>query len=44
VLETIRLPIEDLANIPVTGDLSATRQAMIRTWIKNGCMEGGSDA
>ena len=44
VLETISLPIEDVAHMPVTRDLSATRRAMIRAWIKNGCPEGGSDA
>jgi hypothetical protein len=44
VLETISLPIEDPAHMPVTRDLSASRPAMIRTWIKNGCPEGGSDA
>jgi hypothetical protein len=44
VLETISLPIEDPAHMPVTRDLSAARRAMIQTWIKNGCPEGGSDA
>ena len=44
VLEMISLPIEDPAQMPVTRDLSATRRAMIQTWIKNGCPEGGSDA
>ena len=40
VLETISLPIEDPAQMPVTRDQSATRRAMI----KDGCTEGGSDA
>jgi len=44
VLVTISLPIEDLAHMPVTRDLSASRRAMIHTWIKNGCTEGVSDA
>jgi hypothetical protein len=33
VLETISLRIEDLAHMPVTRDRSATRWAMIRTWL-----------
>jgi hypothetical protein len=37
VLETISMPIEDPAHMPVTRDLSATRRAMI----KDGCTEGG---
>ncbi len=44
VLETISLPIEDQAHMPVIRDLSATRWAMIHAWLKNGCSEGGSDA
>jgi hypothetical protein len=36
----IGLPIEDLAHMRVTRDLSATRRAMIN----NGCTEGVSDA
>ena len=44
VLETIRLPIEDAAHMPVTRDLSAARPATIQAWIENGCPEGGSDA
>jgi len=40
VLETISLPIEDVAHMPVTRDVLATRRAMI----KDGCTEGGSDA
>jgi hypothetical protein len=40
VLETIRLPIEDPAHMPVTRDQSTTRRAMI----KDGCTEGRSDA
>jgi hypothetical protein len=44
VLETISLPIEDPAHMPVTRDLSAARRAMIQAWIENGCPEGGSDA
>jgi hypothetical protein len=37
VLETISLPIADPAHMPVTRDLSASRRALIETWIKNGC-------
>jgi hypothetical protein len=44
VLEVISLPMEDPAQMPVTRDLPATRRAMIQTWIKNGCQEGGRDA
>ena len=44
VLETISLPIEDAAHMPVIRDLSATRRAMVHAWIKNGCPEGGSGA
>jgi hypothetical protein len=44
VLATISLPIEDLASMPVTRDLSATGRTMIRTRIKNGCTEGGNDS
>jgi len=44
VLETISLPIEDPAHMPVTRDLSAARPAMIQARIENGCPEGGSDA
>jgi hypothetical protein len=40
VLETISLPIEDPAHMPVNRDLSATRRAMI----KDVCTEGGGDA
>jgi hypothetical protein len=40
VLETVGLPIEDLAYMRATRDVSATRRAMIF----DGCMEGGSDA
>jgi hypothetical protein len=40
VLETIGLPVEDLAHMPVTRDLSA----ICRAKIKDGCREGGSDA
>jgi hypothetical protein len=36
VLETISLPIEDPAQMPVTVDLSASRRAMIQAQIKNG--------
>jgi hypothetical protein len=28
----------------VTRDLSSSQRAMIQTWIKNGCPEGGIDA
>lgn len=44
VLETISLPIEDAAHMPVTRDLSAARPAMIQAWIENECPEGRSDA
>jgi hypothetical protein len=44
VLETIGLPIEYPAYMPVTLDLSSSRRAMIQVGIKNGCPEGGSDA
>jgi hypothetical protein len=44
VLETISLPIEDAAHMPVTRDLSAARPAKIQAWIGNGCPEGGSGA
>ena len=44
VLETISLPVEDTAQMPVTQDLSAARPAMMQAWIENGCPEGGSDA
>jgi hypothetical protein len=44
VLETISLPIEDPAHIPVTRDLSASHRALIQTWIRNDCPEGGINA
>ena len=44
VLETIGLPIEDAAHMPVTRGLSAACPAMIQARVKNGCPEGGSDA
>jgi hypothetical protein len=37
VMEVISLPIDDPAHMPVTRDLSASRRALIQTWIKNGC-------
>ena len=43
VLETISLPIEDPAHMPVTRDLSATRRAMIQL-DQERMPEGGSDA
>jgi hypothetical protein len=43
-LETISLPVEDAAPMPVTRDLSATRPMMIQAWIEHGCSEGGSGA
>jgi hypothetical protein len=44
VLETIPLPIEDPAHMPVICDLSATRRGIINALIVNGRSEGGSDA
>jgi hypothetical protein len=44
VLDTISLPIEDPAHMPVTRDLSASHRALIQTWIRNGCPEGGTNA
>jgi hypothetical protein len=39
LLETIVLPIEELAHMPGTRDVSATRRAMINV----GCPEGETD-
>jgi hypothetical protein len=44
VLETISLPIEDAAHMPVTRDQSAARPAMIQAWIENESPEGRRDA
>ena len=44
VLETISLPIEDPAHMPVTRDLSATRRAMSTPGSRTDATEGGSDA
>jgi hypothetical protein len=44
VLETISLPIEGPAHMPVIRDLSATRRATIHAGIEDGCPEGRSDA
>jgi hypothetical protein len=44
ILGAITLPIQNPAHMSVTRDLSSSQRAMIQTWIKNGCPEGGIDA
>ncbi len=44
IRDTISLPLEDPAHMPVTRDFSASNRLLIQTWIKNGCPEGGDDA